>query len=49
MLKKLSKFGVQVVTNMYKDKIVSNHKIVCYGESIFITCTHRPSSARMLV
>jgi len=27
----------------HEDKIVSNRKIVCYGELIFITCTHRPS------
>ena len=31
-LKKLSQFGLQIETHLYEVGIVSNRKLVCYGE-----------------
>jgi len=31
----------------YEDEIVSNHKLICYGELKVKFCTHRPSRSEI--
>lgn len=37
------KYGLQIETYLYEIGIVSNRKLVCYGELVLELCTHRPS------
>lgn len=48
-LEKLSLFGLFSEIRKHEVEIVSNRRIVCYGECFFRFCTHRPSRSEIFL
>jgi len=48
-LKKPAQFGSQIETHLREDGIISNRKLVCYGEWYIKLCTHRPSRSKSCI
>jgi len=48
-LKKLPQFRLFSESREYEVEIVSNHKIVCYGEYIFANSAHTAHHARKVL